>query len=216
MNTGYCAFQRYVALFILLVINDTIAYNIRYGRPSATDEEVIAAAKAASIHDVIMRTPQGYETIVGERGVRFSGGERQRLSVARAFLKGSQIIIEDESTSALDTMTETEVSNALQKLGMNRTRIIVAHRLSTIMNVDHIVVMREGQKVEEGSFADLVEKERGVFREMWERQQKKEKEDDLLDDHEDVYRRNGSFYNGERGRREHGGDLLHGEVPPRG
>lgn len=80
---------------------DTIAYNIRYGRPSATDEEVIAAAKAASIHDVIMRTPQGYQTAVGERGVRLSGGERQRLSVARAFLKGSKIILEDESTSAL-------------------------------------------------------------------------------------------------------------------
>lgn len=82
---------------------DTIAYNIRYGRPAATDEEVIAAAKAASIHDVIMRTPQNYQTLVGERGVRLSGGERQRLSVARAFLKGSNIILEDESTSALGT-----------------------------------------------------------------------------------------------------------------
>ncbi|CAN8070996.1 unnamed protein product [Agarophyton chilense] len=205
------------------LFNDTIAYNIRYGRPSATDEEVVAAAKAASIHEVIMRTPQGYQTLVGERGVRLSGGERQRLSVARAFLKGSQVIIEDESTSALDTMTEMEVSNALQKLGVNRTRIIVAHRLSTIMNVDHIVVLREGKNVEEGSFGDLVQKEHGAFRDMWERQQKKNDEDGILDDddglledHEKVYKRNGAFYNGERGRREHGGDLLHGEVPSRG
>lgn len=86
---------------IYFIISDTIAYNIRYGRPSATDEEVVGAAKAASIHDVIMRTEHGYETVVGERGVRLSGGERQRLSVARAFLKGSLIIVEDESTSAL-------------------------------------------------------------------------------------------------------------------
>lgn len=155
---------------------DTIAYNIRYGRPDATDEEVVEAAKAASIHDVIMRTSAGYDTIVGERGVRLSGGERQRLSVARAFLKGSCVIIEDESTSALDTLTELAVSHSLQKLGVNRSRIIVAHRLSTIMNVDKIVVLQMGRKVEEGSFDELVAKEGGVFRGMWELQQRKDDE----------------------------------------
>lgn len=152
---------------------DTIAYNIRYGRPSATDEEVVAAAKAASIHDVIMATAQGYDTLVGERGVRVSGGERQRLSVARAFLKGSKIIVEDESTSALDTLTEMEVTQALKKLGINRTRIIVAHRLSTIMNVDNIIVLQHGRKVEEGTHAQLLQINNGVFKGMWERQQRK-------------------------------------------
>lgn len=176
---------------------DTIAYNIRYGRPSATDEEVVEAAKAASIHDVIMRTEHGYNTMVGERGVKLSGGERQRLSVARAFLKGSRIIIEDESTSALDTLTEMEVSKSLQQLGMNRTRIIVAHRLSTIMNVDQVIVMKSGRLVEQGTFDDLVSRPDGIFRDMWQRQQRKEQnsdvdesmEDDeesmLFDDHED-------------------------------
>ncbi|CDF36759.1 unnamed protein product [Chondrus crispus] len=159
------------------LFNDTIAYNIRYGRPSASDEDVVAAAKAASIHDVIMRTPHNYQTLVGERGVRLSGGERQRLSVARAFLKGSKIIIEDESTSALDTLTEMEVSEALRKLGVDRTRIIVAHRLSTIMNVDHIVVMRYGKKVEEGTFSELLSIPNGTFKGMWDRQQKSDDTD---------------------------------------
>eukprot|EP00177_Eucheuma_denticulatum_P003918 GFKZ01007086.1.p1 GENE.GFKZ01007086.1~~GFKZ01007086.1.p1 ORF type:complete len:743 (-),score=105.99 GFKZ01007086.1:477-2705(-) len=163
------------------LFNDTIAYNIRYGRPSATDKEVIDAAKAASIHDVIMRTENGYETYVGERGVRLSGGERQRLSVARAFLKGSKIIVEDEASSALDTLTELEVSKSLERLGVNRTRIIVAHRLSTIMNVDHIIVMKYGRMVEEGSFEELLKIPDGIFRGMWERQQKQEDDKEGLD-----------------------------------
>lgn len=187
---------------------DTIAYNIRYGRPDATDEEVVEAAKAASIHEVILRTAQGYDTLVGERGVRLSGGERQRLSVARAFLKGSRIILEDESTSALDTLTELQVTKSLQKLGMNRTRIIVAHRLSTIMNVDQVVVMKRGQKVEEGSFDELVGKEGGVFKEMWERQQKKEaveEEHELLrEPHSQVDNHDKHSHNGERME----GDML--------
>lgn len=168
---------------------DTVAYNIRYGRPSATDEEVVEAAKAASIHDVIMRTEHGYNTLVGERGVKLSGGERQRLSVARAFLKGSRIIIEDESTSALDTLTEMEVSKSLQELGMNRTRIIVAHRLSTIMNVDQVIVMKSGRLVEQGTFDDLVSRPDGIFRDMWQRQQRKEEnnndDDESMEDDED-------------------------------
>lgn len=152
---------------------ETIEYNIRYGRPSATREEVVAAAKAASIHDVILRTPLGYNTLVGERGVRLSGGERQRLSVARAFLKGSQIVIEDESTSALDTLTEMEVTNALKELGVNRTRVTVAHRLSTVIDSDKIVVLRRGRKVEEGTSAALLAINGGVFKGMWRRQQDK-------------------------------------------
>ena len=154
-----------------------------------------------------MRTPKGYDTIVGERGVRLSGGERQRLSVARAFLKGSRIIVEDESTSALDTLTEMEVSRALQKLGMNRTRIIVAHRLSTIMNVDHIVVMQYGKKVEEGTFEELVIRRDGVFKGMWERQQRKED----TDDHE-IEMGRGARYRVEEERREREEDVFTGKV----
>eukprot|EP00177_Eucheuma_denticulatum_P006250 GFKZ01011395.1.p1 GENE.GFKZ01011395.1~~GFKZ01011395.1.p1 ORF type:complete len:150 (-),score=27.23 GFKZ01011395.1:477-926(-) len=128
-----------------------------------------------------MRTENGYETYVGERGVRLSGGERQRLSVARAFLKGSKIIVEDEASSALDTLTELEVSKSLERLGVNRTRIIVAHRLSTIMNVDHIIVMKYGRMVEEGSFEELLKIPDGIFRGMWERQQKQEDDKEGLD-----------------------------------
>lgn len=164
------------------LFNDTIEYNIRYGRPSATDEEVVEAAKAASIHDVIMRTEHGYKSLVGERGVRLSGGERQRLSIARAFLKGSRIIVEDETTSSLDTLTELEVSNALRNLGLNRTRIIVAHRLSTIMNVDQVLVMRSGKLVEQGTFDELVNRHGGVFKAMWERQQRKSENNEDIDD----------------------------------
>lgn len=117
-------------------------------------------------------------------------------------------------TSA-DTLTEMEVSKSLQKLGFNRTRIIVAHRLSTVMNVDQIVVLREGRKVEEGTFTDLVQKENGIFRDMWERQQKKE-EEDAREEHEQWHERNGAAYNGGRNRGKRSGDLLHGEIPPRG
>lgn len=170
---------------------DTIEYNIRYGRPSATDEEVVEAAKAASIHQVIMRTENGYKTLVGERGVRLSGGERQRLSVARAFLKGSRIIVEDESTSALDTLTEMEVSRALRRLGKNRTRIIVAHRLSTIMNVDQVIVMKGGKMVEQGSFNELVNRRGGTFKDMWERQQRRSEEEEEEEGMVDVGNING-------------------------
>lgn len=115
-----------------------------------------------------------------------------------------------------DTLTELEVSKALQRLGVNRTRIIVAHRLSTIMNVDHVVVLKDGRKVEEGTFSELIQKENGIFRDMWERQQKKDEEDALIDSPEPVFERNGVRYNGESTRRAEGGDLLRGEVPPRG
>lgn len=115
-----------------------------------------------------------------------------------------------------DTLTELEVSKALQRLGVNRTRIIVAHRLSTIMNVDHVVVLKEGRKVEEGTFSELIQKKNGIFKDMWERQQKKDEEDALIDAPELVFERNGIRYNGESTRRAEGGDLLRGEVPPRG
>ena len=154
-----------------VLFNDSIAYNIRYGRPDATDEEIVTAAKAASIHDTIARMPQGYETLVGERGVRLSGGERQRLSVARAFLKGSRIILEDESTSSLDSAMEAEVTRALRELGMNRTRVVIAHRLSTISDADKIVVIRDGHMVEEGTHNELLELPNGLYRELWQRQQ---------------------------------------------
>lgn len=138
---------------------------------------MISAAKAASIHDTIMRTPNGYQTLVGERGVRLSGGERQRLSVARAFLKGAKIVMEDESTSALDSAMEMEVTKALKELGQNRTRIVIAHRLSTIADADTIIVIRDGEKVEQGPHQHLLSIPNGLYRELWRRQQDKRDQD---------------------------------------
>lgn len=153
-----------------VLFNDTIMYNIRYGRLSATDAEVVEAAKAAAIHDTIMRMPMQYDTLVGERGTRMSGGERQRIATARAFLKDSQILVQDEATSALDSKTEAEVTAALDSLGQNRTRIVVAHRLSTVRDADLILVMRRGKLIEQGSHADLLAIPGGVYADMWRRQ----------------------------------------------
>lgn len=154
-----------------ILFNDTIAYNIGYGRPDASMEEIMAAAKAASIHDTVKEMKDGYDTICGERGVRLSGGEKQRLSAARAFLKGSKIILQDEATSALDSKTETEVCESLRHIGKNRTSLVVAHRLSTIFDADRIIVMNKGVVVEEGTHTSLLEISGGVYKGMWERQQ---------------------------------------------
>ncbi|VDM56264.1 unnamed protein product [Angiostrongylus costaricensis] len=133
-----------------VLFNDTIGYNIRFGRPTATDEEVREAAKAAMIHDKIMTLPNGYDTLVGERGLKLSGGEKQRVAIARTILKKPQFIFLDEATSALDTHTERAIQRCLEQLCATRTGVVVAHRLSTIVNVDCILVLDKGRIVERG------------------------------------------------------------------
>ncbi|MEW6375452.1 MAG: lipid A export permease/ATP-binding protein MsbA [Thermodesulfobacteriota bacterium] len=139
-----------------ILFNDTIRNNIAYGSLNCSDQEIIEAAKAANAHDFIEKLPQGYETIIGEQGVKLSGGERQRLSIARALLKNAPILILDEATSSLDSDSETEVQNALERLMKGRTVFVIAHRLSTIRNAHRIIVLSEGQIVEEGTHEELM------------------------------------------------------------
>ena len=147
----------------------SIAENLRYGRPGASDAELIAAARAAQIHDFIASLPQGYETLVGERGLRLSGGERQRIAIARALLKDPRILILDEATSALDSASEALVQTALEPLMKGRTTLIIAHRLSTIRTADAIAVLEKGRLRELGSFDELLGRP-GLFAELWRRQ----------------------------------------------
>jgi ATP-binding cassette, subfamily B, bacterial len=135
----------------------TVAENIAYGRPDATREEIVAAAVAASADDFIRRLPGGYDSIIGERGATLSGGEKQRLAIARAFLKDAPILILDEPTSALDARTEAKLLDALNRLMKGRTTLIIAHRLSTIRNADRILVIDKGEIVEEGRHAELMQ-----------------------------------------------------------
>ena len=143
----------------------TILENIRYGRPSATMEEVVEAAKMAEIHDDIMAMPDGYETIVGERGIMLSGGQKQRVSIARIFLKNPRVLILDEATSALDTATERKIQAAFDRLAKGRTTLVIAHRLSTIRNADEIVVVGEHGILEKGTHAQLV-RQGGIYAEL--------------------------------------------------
>ena len=143
----------------------TVMDNIRYGRPTATMEEVIEAAKLAEIHDDIMAMPDGYDTIVGERGIMLSGGQKQRVSIARIFLKNPRILILDEATSALDTATERKIQAAFDRLARGRTTLVIAHRLSTIRNADEIVVIGEHGILERGTHAQLVA-QGGVYAEL--------------------------------------------------
>ncbi|WVQ78775.1 hypothetical protein IAT38_000866 [Cryptococcus sp. DSM 104549] len=149
--------------------NDTIGANIAYGKPEASDEEIIEAAKAGRIHDKIMTFEDEYDTFVGERGVRLSGGEKQRVSLARMFLKSPAILVLDEATSALDTETEREIQKSLAALSKGRTSLSIAHRLSTIINSDKIMVMKAGKLVEIGGYNELIQK-KGAFARMWHRQ----------------------------------------------
>ena len=144
--------------------------NIRYGRPDATDEEIEEAAKNANIHDYIMTLPRGYDTEIGERGVKLSGGQKQRLSIARVFLKNPAILILDEATSALDNTTELLIQGALDRLCEGRTTIVVAHRLSTVKNADRIAVVREGEIAELGTHDELMAKECGIYRTLYDAQ----------------------------------------------
>jgi len=138
------------------LVHDTIAANLRYGRPEATDDELVAAARAAAIHDHIASLPEGYDTVVGERGYKLSGGEKQRIAIARAILKNPRILILDEATSALDTQSERLIQAALTPLMQGRTTFAIAHRLSTILAADQILVMEQGRIVERGTHAELL------------------------------------------------------------
>jgi len=153
-----------------VLFNETIRYNIMYGRPDATDEEVQRAARLAQIHDFIMGLPDGYLTKVGERGLRLSGGEKQRVSIARALLKNPAVLIFDEATSALDTHTEKEIQTALKEASKGRTTLVIAHRLSTIVDADLILVLQRGVVVEQGTHEELLHME-GEYAEMWHRQE---------------------------------------------
>uniref|UniRef100_A0A8C6Y562 ATP-binding cassette sub-family B member 6 n=1 Tax=Naja naja TaxID=35670 RepID=A0A8C6Y562_NAJNA len=152
-----------------VLFNDTICNNIRYGRIDATNEEVMEAAMTANIHDRILTFPDGYETQVGERGLKLSGGEKQRVAIARTILKNPDIILFDEATSALDTKTERQIQSSLAKVCAHRTTIIVAHRLSTIVNADQILVIRDGRVVERGRHEQLLKKG-GLYSDMWAQQ----------------------------------------------
>jgi len=148
------------------LFNDTVYNNIAYGKEDALESEVIRAAKAANAHDFVMAMPQGYETIIGERGVKLSGGERQRLAIARAILRNPAILIFDEATSALDTESELLVQGAIERLLRGRTTFVIAHRLSTIKNADRIVVLEEGKIVEIGKHEDLVNRG-GLYKRLY-------------------------------------------------
>ena len=152
-----------------VLFNDTLRYNIRYGRPDAGDEEVIEAAKLAQIHDFVTTLPDGYDTMVGERGLKLSGGEKQRVSIARTILKGPPILVLDEATSALDSKTEQDIQAALRLVARGRTTVVIAHRLSTVVEADEILVLEAGRIVERGRHAALLSRQ-GVYFEMWNRQ----------------------------------------------
>jgi ABC-type transport system involved in Fe-S cluster assembly fused permease/ATPase subunit len=152
-----------------VLFNDTILYNIRYGRTDASDEEVEKAAKLAQIHDFILTLPKGYQSMVGERGLKLSGGEKQRVAIARTLLKGPPILVLDEATSALDTYTEQEIQTALAGVSQDRTTVVIAHRLSTVVDADEIIVLDGGKIVERGSHGDLLT-QNGVYADLWNRQ----------------------------------------------
>jgi ABC-type transport system involved in Fe-S cluster assembly fused permease/ATPase subunit len=149
-----------------VLFNDTIGYNIAYGKPSASREEVEQAARLAQVHDFVMRLPEGYEAMVGERGLKLSGGEKQRVAIARTILKDPRILILDEATSALDTRTEQEIQGAFRAIVSHRTTLVIAHRLSTVVDADEIIVLDDGAIVERGTHASLLARD-GLYARMW-------------------------------------------------
>jgi ABC-type transport system involved in Fe-S cluster assembly fused permease/ATPase subunit len=152
-----------------VLFNDTILYNIRYGRPEASDREVREAARLAQIHDFIMILPQGYDSLVGERGLKLSGGEKQRVAIARTILKAPPILMLDEATSALDSHTEKDIQNALERVARDRTSLVIAHRLSTVVHADNIIVLDHGEIVEQGTHLELLARG-GLYASLWARQ----------------------------------------------
>jgi ABC-type transport system involved in Fe-S cluster assembly fused permease/ATPase subunit len=163
-----------------VLFNDTILYNIRYGRPEASDEEIFDAARAAHIHEFIVSLPKGYETMVGERGLKLSGGEKQRVAIARALLKNPRILIFDEATSALDSRAEKAIQAELERISQGRTTLVIAHRLSTVMDADQILVLAQGRVLERGTHAQLLEA-KGEYARMWALQQQEAQAKELLE-----------------------------------
>ncbi|MBV9931139.1 MAG: ABC transporter ATP-binding protein/permease, partial [Alphaproteobacteria bacterium] len=153
-----------------VLFNDTIGYNIGYGKDGATQADIEAAAKGAAIHDFVVSLPDGYGAMVGERGLKLSGGEKQRVAIARTLLKNPPILIFDEATSALDSRTEAAIQETLREVSSRRTAIVIAHRLSTVVDADQIVVLDQGRVAERGSHAQLLRRN-GLYAEMWARQQ---------------------------------------------
>ncbi|MCE3603039.1 ABC transporter ATP-binding protein/permease [Massilia sp. P8910] len=163
-----------------VLFNDTIEYNIAYGKPGAGKEAIVAAARAASIHDFIETLPDGYATMVGERGLKLSGGEKQRVAIARTLLKDPAILIFDEATSALDSKAEQAIQAQLKEIAKNRTTLVIAHRLSTVADAEQILVLDHGRIVERGTHQALLAAN-GLYAQMWERQQAKQEEELALD-----------------------------------
>ena len=153
-----------------VLFNDSIGYNIRYGRPDASREEMVAAAQAAHIHDFIEKLPKGYDTVVGERGLKLSGGEKQRVAIARTLLKNPPILIFDEATSALDSANERAIQSELRSAARDKTALVIAHRLSTVVDAHEIIVLEQGQIVERGAHAELLARN-GRYAQMWALQQ---------------------------------------------
>jgi ATP-binding cassette subfamily B protein len=144
----------------------TLRENIRYGNPSATDQEVESAAKIAHAHDFILKTPHQYDSLVGERGIKLSGGQRQRIAIARAILKNAPILVLDEATSSLDSVTEEMIQESLSQLMKEKTCLVIAHRLSTLLKMDRILVFDQGQMIEDGNHQTLLAK-RGLYFTLW-------------------------------------------------
>jgi len=153
-----------------VLFNDSIFYNINYGKPSASPAEVEQAARLAHIHDFIMGLPDAYQTKVGERGLKLSGGEKQRVAIARTILKDPCILLFDEATSALDTHTEREIQANLREVSRGRTTLVIAHRLSTVVDADSIIVLEDGQVAEQGSHSELLA-QGGLYAQLWQNQQ---------------------------------------------